>query len=435
MDGGEWPQHGEPFEVLVVGAGPAGLAAACAAAEAGRRVAVVDDNAAAGGQIWRGAGGRAADPIAAKWLARFRRAGGLRFWGTAVVAAPEPGLLTVDGPHGAIDLRYERMILATGARERFLPFPGWTSPRVMGAGGLQAMVKSGMPIAGKTVVVAGSGPLLLAVAATLRKLGARVPLIAEQAAWGRVAGFGVQLARDAGKLRQAVALKLGLRGVAYRTGCWPMRVEERGSSARVRLNRGGEVECDYLACGFFLVPDRELPALLGCEAGEVGVSVDAWQRTSRPEIYAAGEVTGTGGLEKSLIEGEIAGLAAAGREEAARRLFGPRERAYRFAGALRRAFELRPELKGLAGEETIVCRCEDVRYGRLRGFENARDAKLQTRCGMGPCQGRVCGAACEFLFGWRDASVRPPILPVAVGHLSSRPSGQPGVSMIEDSAR
>jgi NAD(P)H-nitrite reductase large subunit len=191
----------------------------------------------------------------------------------------------------------------------------------------------------------------------------------------------------------------------------------------VRLNRGGEVECDYLACGFFLVPDRELPALLGCEAGDAGVSVDAWQRTSRPEIYAAGEVTGIGGLEKSLIEGEIAGLVAAGREDAARRLFGERERAYRFAAALRRAFELRAELKRLASEETIVCRCEDVTYGRLRGFGNTRDAKLQTRCGMGPCQGRVCGAACEFLFGWRDASVRPPVLPVEVGRLSSKQAG------------
>jgi NADPH-dependent 2,4-dienoyl-CoA reductase/sulfur reductase-like enzyme len=400
MDGGEPLEHREPFEVLVVGAGPAGLAAACAAAEAGRRVAVVDDNGAAGGQIWRGASVKAVDPIAAKWLARFGRAGGLRFWGTAVVGAPEPGAVTVDGPHGAMDVRYERLILATGARERFLPFPGWTSPRVMGAGGIQAMVKSGMPIAGKRVVVAGSGPLLLAVAATLRKLGARVPVVAEQAPLARVAGFGMQLASDAGKLRQAVALKLGLMRVPYRTSCWPVRVEEHGSSARVRLNRGGEVDCDYLACGFFLVPDRELPALLGCEAGEAGVMVDEWQQTSRPEIYAAGEVTGIGGLEKSLVEGEIAGLVAAGRGEAAKRLMGVREKAYRFAGALRRAFELRTELKGLGGEETIVCRCEDVTYGRLRAFENARDAKLQTRCGMGPCQGRVCGAAGDFIFGW-----------------------------------
>jgi hypothetical protein len=85
------------------------------------------------------------------------------------------------------------------------------------------------------------------------------------------------------------------------------------------------------------------------------------------------------------------------------------------------AFELRPELRQLADDDTLVCRCEDVSFGRLRSYANARDAKLQTRCGMGPCQGRVCGPACEFILGWRDASVRPPLLPVPVGHLGSHP--------------
>lgn len=411
------------FEVLVVGAGPAGLAAACAAAEHGRRVAVIDDNPAPGGQIWRGATTAASDPIAAKWLARFQSAGGLRYWGTTVVEAPEAGVLTVAGPQGAFDLRYERLVLATGARERFLPFPGWTSPRVLGAGGIQAMVKSGMPVRGKRVVVAGSGPLLLAVAATLRKLGADVPLVAEQAPWSRLATFGAHLASDFSKLRQAFGLKLALLGVPYRTNCWPVRVDERADGIRAQFRAGGrlrEIDCDYLACGFFLTPDRELPALLGCRATEAGVAVDSLQRTSRPEIFAAGEITGIGGLDKSLLEGEIAGLAAAGDESSARRLFGGRDKAYRFAQNLRHAFELRPELQRLAEDDTFVCRCEDVSFGRLRPYANARDAKLQTRCGMGPCQGRVCGPACEFLFGWRDASVRPPLLPVPVGDLGSR---------------
>jgi D-hydroxyproline dehydrogenase subunit alpha len=412
------------FEVLVVGAGPAGLAAACAAAEHGKRVAVIDDNPAPGGQIWRGAGNASSDPIAAKWLARFQSAGGLRYWGTAVVAAPEAGVLTVTGLHGARDLHFDRLVLATGARERFLPFPGWTSPRVLGAGGIQAMVKSGMPVRDRRVVVAGSGPLLLAVAATLRKLGATVALVAEQAPWSRLAGLGVRLAADAAKLRQAVGLKLGLVGVPYRTTCWPVRVEERADGLRVQVRAAGElreIDCDYLACGFFLTPDRELPALLGCRASEAGVAVDLLQRTSRPEIFAAGEITGIGGLDKSLLEGEIAGLAAAGDEPSAQQLFRRRDKAYRFARALRNAFELRPELRQLAEDDTLICRCEDVAFGRLRAYATARDAKLQTRCGMGPCQGRVCGPSCEFLFGWRDASVRPPLFPVPVGDLVSRP--------------
>jgi NADPH-dependent 2,4-dienoyl-CoA reductase/sulfur reductase-like enzyme len=286
------------------------------------------------------------------------------------------------------------------------------------------MVKSGMPIRGKRVAIAGSGPLLLAVAATLRKLGATVPIVAEQAPWSRLARFGTRLATHPSKLRQAFDLKRALLGVPYRTSCWPQRAEEHGDRLRVSFQAGSrirEIECDYLACGFFLIPDRELPALLGCQRSEAGVAVDVFQQTAQANIFAAGEITGIGGLDKSLLEGEIAGLVAAGQEADARKRFPKRDKAYAFANALRRAFELRPELKTLATDDTIVCRCEDVTIGRLRPRTTARDAKLQTRCGMGPCQGRVCGPACEFLFGWQDASVRPPILPVPVGHLGTRP--------------
>jgi NADPH-dependent 2,4-dienoyl-CoA reductase/sulfur reductase-like enzyme len=188
----------------------------------------------------------------------------------------------------------------------------------------------------------------------------------------------------------------------------------------VTLVRGGkrwQVACDYLASGFHLVPNVELPELLGCEIGRGFVSVDQFQQTSVPDVYSAGEATGIGGLELSLIEGEIAGLAAAGKHEAARRLFPVRRKQRKFADLLNRTFALREELKHLAGPETIVCRCEDVTLERLRGHRSWRAAKLQTRCGMGPCQGRICGGAVEFLFGWRAESVRPPVLPVKVASL------------------
>ena len=138
-----------------------------------------------------------------------------------------------------------------------------------------------------------------------------------------------------------------------------------------------------------------------------------------PQVYCAGESTGIGGLELSLVEGEIAGLVAAGKTEAARALFSRREKQRKFARLLNRTFALRDELKVLPTSETIVCRCEDVTFERLRQHSSWRAAKLQTRCGMGPCQGRVCGGAVEFLFGWRAESVRPPILPVRVESLSS----------------
>jgi len=124
-------------------------------------------------------------------------------------------------------------------------------------------------------------------------------------------------------------------------------------------------------------------------------------------------------LDLSLVEGEIAGLAAAGKHYDARGLFPVREQQRKFAKLLNNTFTLRDELRQLPAPETIVCRCEDVTFERLREHHSWRAAKLQTRCGMGPCQGRVCGGAVEFLFGWRAESVRPPVLPVRVESLIS----------------
>jgi hypothetical protein len=165
------------------------------------------------------------------------------------------------------------------------------------------------------------------------------------------------------------------------------------------------------------VPNVELAELLGCEVEKGCVRVDKFQQTTVPQVYSAGEATGIGGLELSLVEGEIAGLAASGKSEVARLLFPGREKHRKFAELLNQTFALREELKELAAPETIVCRCEDVTFARLRAHSSWRAAKLQTRCGMGPCQGRVCGGAVEFLFGWRAESVRPPVLPVRVESL------------------
>ena len=403
--------------IVVVGAGPAGMAAAWAAAEAGGDVLMVDTGAAVGGQIWRG--GKALDGLSKKWLGRLAGAKGIRRVEARVVSAEGERklLLAEGGDGGSLGVRYEKLILATGARERFLPFPGWTMPGVVGAGGLQALVKSGLEVRGKRVVLAGSGPLLLAVADLLRERGATVVLIAEQADAGAVRRFGLKLVTRPGKLIEALAMKARLAAVPYLTGCWVERAEGDGRLNSVMVNRGGRrwrVECDYLGTGFGLIPSTELAGLLGCETGPGGVVVDAMQQTSVEGVYCAGEATGIGGVDKSLVEGEIAGWAAAGNEGAASALVVPMARQLGFAKAMAEAFVLRDELKGLATAETVVCRCEDVRMGALEGMEGWREAKLQTRCGMGRCQGRVCGGAMMFLKGWPMAAVKPPVLPARV---------------------
>jgi NADPH-dependent 2,4-dienoyl-CoA reductase/sulfur reductase-like enzyme len=408
------------FDVLVIGGGPAGMAAAARAAEGGARVGIVDDNPRLGGQIWRG-GSEDKTSEASKWIERLRASGARALGGFRVVHQPEAAVLLAENLDRACELSYKKLILATGARERFLPFPGWTLPNVMGAGGLQAMVKGGLPIRGKRVVVAGTGPLLLAVAATLHKLGAEVLLICEQASWKSLASFGFTLSRWPAKVFQGLHLKRDLAGVPFAANSWPIAAGGGQVLERVTILRNGKMEtvaCDYLACGFHLVPNIELPLLLGCEVNDGRVRVNEFQETTVSSIFCAGEPTGIGGVDLALIEGQIAGLVAVDHAGEARKLFNQRRKANRLTGLLDRTFRLRSELMTLALPLTTVCRCEDVSYLRLQQQTSWRTAKLYTRCGMGPCQGRVCGSATQFLFNWEPDSVRPPVFPARVETLA-----------------
>lgn len=416
-------------DVLVVGGGPAGLAAAYSAAQGGRRVLLVDENPTLGGQIWRGERIAPRSSEAASWFDRVRRARISFLTGVRIIAEVAGKTLLGESQEATYEFRYKTMILATGARERFLPFPGWTLPNVMGAGGLQALVKAGLPILGKRVVVAGTGPLLLAIAAYLRAQGAKVLTIAEQAPRSQVLSLGWALLRFPSKAWQAALLRGQLWRIPYDSDCWPVSAHGEGRVQSVVLRQGSntrEIPCDYLACGFHLVPNVELALLLGCELRDGYVRVNEFQETSRADVFCAGEPTGIGGVDLALTEGQIAGYAATGRLEAARTLFGRRAYWQRFASRLNRAFALRPELKSLPDARTIICRCEDVPFERLKGYGSWKEAKLQTRCGMGPCQGRICGPAVEFLFGWTVESHRPPIFPARVESLMWIPSSERG---------
>jgi len=415
-------------EVVVVGAGPAGVAAACAAAECGKRVVLLDENPVPGGQIWRQGTATQPPPAARAWIARLEASGAESHAGVTVVDAMGPNDLFARAGEETVRYRSESTILATGSRELFLPFPGWTLPGVLGAGALQALTKGGWPVAGKRIVVAGSGPLLLAVADYLARSGAEIVALVEQASRLSLMTALPASAFYPRKMRQALALGWALRGVKQFHGAWPVRAEgSEAVEALVVRTRGGEVrvECDLVACGFGLVPEARLATHLGVQLDEGVVVVDAAQRTSVPNLYAAGELTGIGGVDVALAAGQVAGYAAAGAGRKARRPYAAaRDREAAFAGVLERAFALRPELTTLADDDTTVCRCEDVRWAEVRDFADARDAKLKTRCGMGPCQSRVCGPALRLMKGWGPDRVRPPLFPIPTAALAEISAAQ-----------
>ncbi len=412
-------------DVLVIGAGPAGLAAVQRLLRGGADVGWVDDQAQPGGQIWRGAFAKEAEHASRQsrhWAVRLQALHDhprlQRLAGQQVVAAESEGRLRLHAPASgaAAQLRYERLILATGARERHLPLPGWTLPGVHGAGGLQALVKGGWPVQGRRIVLAGSGPLLLASAATLQAAGARVTMIAEQSPRSALLRFALGLPLR--KLAQATALRLRLRNSRYLPGCWPVAVLGENRAEALRLSDGRrhwDEPCDAIGLGFGLLPNTELAELLGCALADGAISVDARLQTSSPGIYAAGECTGIGGVDKALIEGELAAAALLDQPLAA--LQRLRWQQLDFAGQLARGFALAPRLKTLADDRTLVCRCEDISWGELRQHDSWRAAKLQTRCGMGACQGRICGPITTDCLGWESRGLRAPLQPVPLASL------------------
>lgn len=415
----------ERCDLLIVGAGPAGMAAALAAAPTGMAIALVDDNIHPGGQIWRDGPGVTLPPLARQHRDALARHPNIRLLcGTRVVglggpAAPgdAPTLLLEDAERGWAQ-HSQRLILCNGARELLLPFPGWTLPGVTGAGGLQALIKGGLSVKGERIVVAGSGPLLLAAAHTARKAGAQVIRIAEQAPLRALATFTLQLPRWPAKALQATTLL----NRHWRTSNHVLQALGQGQLESVQMQRGTQQEtlaCDRLACGFGLVPNTQMGQLLGCTLNDrLGLQVDSLMATNVPHVFAAGECTGFGGSERALTQGAIAGYAAAGDTARAQALLPTLARWQGFADLLHTQFQLSDAVRQLATPDTLVCRCEDVPLRDLQARTGWIDAKLHTRCGMGACQGRVCGAATQALFGWTPAPPRHLLAPARIGTLA-----------------
>jgi NADPH-dependent 2,4-dienoyl-CoA reductase/sulfur reductase-like enzyme len=407
-------------EIAVVGAGPAGISAACTAAETGLKVLLLDESWSPGGQIWR-RGVKGPPPAARRWLDRLKQSGARRVDATSVVDVGPDNELIADREGSRLEVKADTLILATGSRELFLPFPGWTLPGVVGIGAAQALLKSGLSIRNVPTIVAGSGPLILPVASALSAAGACLDLVAEQVPGGDLMHFAASLWRHPRKLLEASRYRLRFLGCSFLAGVWVVRADGDDRLREVELTNGARTwkqRCELLGCSYGLVPNVELPIRIGCQIVQDRVLVDDSQQTSVDGVLCAGEVTGIGGVDLALIEGQIAGLSVAGKETSSE-LISRRNRLQRFAAQLSSTFGLRSELKQRLTPTTMICRCEDVEWRQIDPEWDFRQAKLYTRVGMGACQSRVCGPVLSYLCGWQTGSIRPPVKTCAIKVLGS----------------
>ncbi|MHC0429369.1 FAD-dependent oxidoreductase [Streptomyces sp. O3] len=484
------PRDSQPYDLAVIGAGPAGLSGAVAAAGLGLKVALLDASEHIGGQFYRhpaaALGAVRPEALHHDWSAfaalrrRLAASGVSRLAGHHVWSVTgEFGDWSVHAVTGAdgdeeqpVRVRARALLLATGASERQLPFPGWTLPGVVGAGGAQAMLKSGLVLPGKRVVVAGSGPLLLAVAGSLAAAGARVPAVVEASGYLRYARHPWALAANPHKLVEGVVHGGALLRHRVRPLLRSAVVEAHGTErvqavTVARLDRDWRpvpgsrrrIACDALAVGHGLAPQLDLATTLGCATRRTADATAALvlgdsQETTVPGVWSAGETGGVGGSRLAITEGALAahaiaarlvggeggaggagGAGPSGRAAGARRgrvgrLRRDRDRMRAFADAMAVAHAPGPGWPRWLPDDTDVCRCEEVTAGRVReavtdlGAGDARTVKLLTRAGMGWCQGRMCGAAVACLAASGGGETPPPAerrpfaVPVTLGALA-----------------
>jgi NADPH-dependent 2,4-dienoyl-CoA reductase/sulfur reductase-like enzyme len=426
--GGAGPSAVRRCDIAVVGAGPAGLAAAAAAALAGCAVILVDPAERTGGNYWRaGPAGVGARLDAGVYTGlqsvvseRVEHLAGATVWHVGDGFA----LHTTAGPVVA-----DRVVLATGAYDRSLPFPGWQLPGVVTPGAAQALLKGSGVLVGQRVVVAGAGPFLLPVAAGLVRAGAEVVGVYEAGRPRRYlrAGRGLPTVAVRAGAAARYAAVLARHRVPYRTGRMvraaygdptvsAVDVGRVGADGRIGTDPVERVACDAVAVGYGFTANLDLALALGCDTaigadGGLVVVTDPDQATSVAGVYAAGEVTGVGGARLAVVEGLLAGSAAvvslgAGPALSARQEASLRRRRARlrlFAAAMHRVHAVPAGWTAALPDEAIVCRCEEVTAGRIRAAvtdldaPDARTVRSLVRPGMGWCQGRVCGAATAAL--------------------------------------
>lgn len=464
------------IEIAVIGAGPAGVTAAVTAAQAGARVLLIDEQGRAGGQYFKQPAATMTSshfpPAVATNIAKGREllAGldhpriELRLHTLVWDVTPDRTLrLYSAGPDGSTrteNLTPKRLIIAAGAYERVMPFPGWTLPGVMTVGAAQLLLKGQGLLPGQRLLLAGTGPLLQAAGVQLHQAGAEIVAILELQGRGQFLSGVRDFWGHWDKVGQAFDQRrqLAKAGVPFKTGHVISQAlgDEFVTAAVIRkvdgegrlLPRWQEtLAVDTICLNFGFVPATELTRLAGCRQrfdphfGALATETDDDMESSQPGIFAVGEVRGIGGVDVALLEGRIAGTAAARQLGYKAPEISPAQRETWRRGrevveALGAMFALRPGLCELVTDEVIVCRCEEVTAGEIRqavreGAGHLNDLKVWTRAGMGRCQGRVCGPiiaqiAAQALGRSPEMvgvfTARPPLKPLPLAALAAHAS-------------
>ncbi|MBM3651098.1 MAG: FAD-dependent oxidoreductase [Alphaproteobacteria bacterium] len=456
------------FEAIVIGGGPAGMAASVTIAAAGHSVLLVDEAAAPGGQVYRATfPGLDAGPVQGDADRRLGDVWRARLRGSAVQVASEHVVWEVGegfrvsalGSNGSVSWRARALVAATGTTERVVPFKGWTTPGVFGLAGATVMLKAQMTLPGQNVVVAGVGPLLAAVAYKIVTSGGRVAAIVDLSSasdWlGRLPAMATRpdlLAR--GLMWMARLLRAGVpfhRRSTISAVHGAARVEAvdivpvDGDRRPIPGRQPISMPCDALVIGHGLVPQTDVTGLLGAlhrfEVARGGwiAERDGNFETTIPGLFIAGDGGGIFGAAAATAQGELAGHAVSrhlsGHSTAGEigRLRRQLRRAQRFGGAMAELMALRDGQVDAITADCVVCRCEDVTRAEIdaavdAGATDVNQMKAWTRCGMGPCQGRSCGDVAAAIVGLRVGgrvvagkfTVRPPIRPLPIGKLTGR---------------
>ena len=459
----------ESIALAVVGAGPAGLAAAGQAAELGLAVTLIDAFALPGGQYYKQTPPELGETAAPDGNARQLWAGveqkavrllaGTSVWGIF----PEEGAYTLClyGPQGTPRrLKAQTVILAPGAYDRPAPFPGWTLPGVMTAGAALAMVKHQHVLPGRRILLSGTGPLQLVLARHLIDAGAELAgvLDANPFPWngwrhaGAVWGQWARLGEGWEALRTMRKAGVGIRwSHCVQRALGDGRVEQAviGSVAGREPRRGGEtVLVDTICLGHGFTPSVQLSRLAGCEHRYQQVQRayvplrDEGLQTTLEGLYVAGDGAGIGGKDVAQWEGRLAALSAAkklGRDVDTNKVSAVQQalaRQRRFAAVLDDLFPTSAHLADLLTDDTVLCRCEEITVGEIRravedGATTVSAIRMLTRAGMGRCQGRMCGGPVAELLARElgqpveaagQSTPRPPIVPVPLGDLAEEVS-------------